>query len=60
MADYHALGGIDAAAVQELLQGRGLVTECVMYATGRTQLTKIINRRVPLMQQLKILAQRQY
>lgn len=58
VADYHAIGGIDPAPILELLQRRGFAVECVKYATGRTPVTKFLNRHIPLIQQLKITAQR--
>ena len=58
IADYHAIGGIDPVPIVELLQRKGFAVECVKYATGRTPVTKSLNRYVRLMQQFKITAQR--
>jgi 2-polyprenyl-3-methyl-5-hydroxy-6-metoxy-1,4-benzoquinol methylase len=58
IADYHAIEGIEPAPILELLQRRGFAAESVQYADGRTSVTRFVNRYIPLMQQLKITAQR--
>jgi 2-polyprenyl-3-methyl-5-hydroxy-6-metoxy-1,4-benzoquinol methylase len=58
IADYHAIGGIDPVPILELLRRQGFISECVKYAAGRTRVTKLLNRYVPLVQQFKITAQR--
>jgi len=58
IADFHDIEGIDPAPILELLHRQGLVAESVRYATGSVSLTRFVNRYIPLMQQLKITAQR--
>jgi len=58
IADYHAIKGIDPAPIVELLQRQGFDAESVKYADGRISVTRFVNRYIPLMQQVKITAQR--
>jgi 2-polyprenyl-3-methyl-5-hydroxy-6-metoxy-1,4-benzoquinol methylase len=58
IADYHAIEGIDPAPILELLQRQGFTAESVRYAGGRISVTRFVNRYIPLMQQVKITAQR--
>jgi 2-polyprenyl-3-methyl-5-hydroxy-6-metoxy-1,4-benzoquinol methylase len=58
IADYHAITGIDPAPIVELLQRKGFDAESVRYADGRISMTRFVNRYIPLMQQVKITAQR--
>jgi len=58
IADYHAINGIDPVPIREVFQKQGFSPELVKYADGRISATRFVNRFIPLMQQLKIMAQR--
>jgi hypothetical protein len=60
IADYHAIEGIDPDPIIRVLEGQGFVAESVRYPTARVSVTRFVNRYIPLMQQLKITAQRFY
>jgi ubiquinone/menaquinone biosynthesis C-methylase UbiE len=58
LAEYHALAGIDSAAIVRLLDSKEFVVEESRWSAGRSAPAKFINRYLRFMESFKILAQR--
>jgi 2-polyprenyl-3-methyl-5-hydroxy-6-metoxy-1,4-benzoquinol methylase len=59
LAEYHAKSGLDDAAIVQSLEDRGFtVIDRSRWAAGRTAPARAVNRRLRLMENFKIIAQR--